>query len=245
MSAPRIASTSSVVDRLDGGRAALVVEHRQLAEDVARAERRERDLAPVGVLADRPRVAACGRRSRCRSRRPRGRRPRRARKLRGTATVGDARQLLGARAPRRPGRGRAAPRVSSCASAGHTRGRAAIRRRQATSSARSRAPARRAARARERAEAAEQREREQRRRARSARRRRRPRARAARRASASPGVQRPSSPAGAAPLRVARPASTDDVREGRAVGDPPDRGARRPRSGVDVAQPRADAPRSR
>ena len=45
------------VDRLDRGRAALVVEHRQLAEDVARAERRERDLAAVGVLADRSRVA--------------------------------------------------------------------------------------------------------------------------------------------------------------------------------------------
>ena len=40
-----------VVERLDRGRAQLVVEHRQLAEDVARAEVRERDDAPVGVLA--------------------------------------------------------------------------------------------------------------------------------------------------------------------------------------------------
>ena len=45
------------VDRLDGGRAALVVEHRQLAEDVARAERGEGDLAAVGVLADGAGVA--------------------------------------------------------------------------------------------------------------------------------------------------------------------------------------------
>ena len=41
-----------LVDRLDRGRAALVVEHRQLAEDVARPEGGQRDLAPVGVLAD-------------------------------------------------------------------------------------------------------------------------------------------------------------------------------------------------
>ena len=46
-----------VVDRLDGRRPALVVEHRELAEDVAGPERGERDLAPVGVLADRARVA--------------------------------------------------------------------------------------------------------------------------------------------------------------------------------------------
>ena len=45
------------VDRLDRRRAALVVEHRQLAEDVARAERRQRDLAAVGVLADRSGMA--------------------------------------------------------------------------------------------------------------------------------------------------------------------------------------------
>ena len=46
-----------VVGRLDRRRAPLVVEHRQLAEDVAGPERRERDLAPVGVLADGARVA--------------------------------------------------------------------------------------------------------------------------------------------------------------------------------------------
>ena len=40
-----------VVERLDRGRAQLVVEHRQLAEDVAGPEVRERDDAPVGVLA--------------------------------------------------------------------------------------------------------------------------------------------------------------------------------------------------
>src|SRR3954452_18715878 len=44
------------VDGLDRGRAALVVEHRQLAEEVARAERRQRDRAAVWMLADRPRV---------------------------------------------------------------------------------------------------------------------------------------------------------------------------------------------
>src|SRR5438067_13510818 len=37
--------------RLDGGGAPFVVEHRQLAEDVAGAEVRERDRAAVGVLA--------------------------------------------------------------------------------------------------------------------------------------------------------------------------------------------------
>jgi hypothetical protein len=41
-----------VVEGVDGGRAALVVEHRQLAEDVARPELREGDRAAVGVLAD-------------------------------------------------------------------------------------------------------------------------------------------------------------------------------------------------
>jgi hypothetical protein len=45
------------LNRLDRRRAALVLEHRQLAEDVAGAERRERDRAPVAVRADRPRVA--------------------------------------------------------------------------------------------------------------------------------------------------------------------------------------------
>ena len=46
-----------VVERLDRGRAPLVVEHRQLAEDVAGAEVRQRDRAAVGVLADRAGVA--------------------------------------------------------------------------------------------------------------------------------------------------------------------------------------------
>jgi hypothetical protein len=46
-----------VVDCLDGGRAHLAVEHRQLAEDLARPEVRERDRAPVGVLAHHPRRA--------------------------------------------------------------------------------------------------------------------------------------------------------------------------------------------
>ena len=41
-----------VLDDLDRGRALLVVEHRQLAEDVARAEPRERDRAAVRMLAD-------------------------------------------------------------------------------------------------------------------------------------------------------------------------------------------------
>ena len=49
-------SDLEVVGRLDGRRAALVVEHRQLAEDVSRPERGERDLAAVRVLADGARV---------------------------------------------------------------------------------------------------------------------------------------------------------------------------------------------
>src|SRR6185312_14401139 len=44
------------VERLDRRRALLVLEHRQLAEDVARAEVRERDRAAVHVIADRARV---------------------------------------------------------------------------------------------------------------------------------------------------------------------------------------------
>ena len=39
------------LDRLDGGGAKLVLEHRELAEDVAGAEGGERDRAPVGVPA--------------------------------------------------------------------------------------------------------------------------------------------------------------------------------------------------
>src|SRR5262249_37181344 len=41
------------LDRLHRRRAALVIEHRQLAEDVAQTELRERDRAAVLVLADR------------------------------------------------------------------------------------------------------------------------------------------------------------------------------------------------
>src|SRR4051795_934664 len=45
-----------LVRGLDGGRAALVVEHRELTEDVAGAEAREGQGAPVGVLAHHARV---------------------------------------------------------------------------------------------------------------------------------------------------------------------------------------------
>src|SRR4051812_37760186 len=45
------------VDGLDRGRPAFVVEHGQLAEDVARPEGGQGDRATVGMLADRPRVA--------------------------------------------------------------------------------------------------------------------------------------------------------------------------------------------
>src|SRR5205807_5400072 len=41
------------LDRFNRGRAALVLEQRQLAEDVASAEARERERAPVAVRADR------------------------------------------------------------------------------------------------------------------------------------------------------------------------------------------------
>ncbi len=43
--------------RLGAGRAEVAVEHRQLAEDLARAERGEGDRAPVGVLAGNPEAA--------------------------------------------------------------------------------------------------------------------------------------------------------------------------------------------
>ena len=127
MSAPRIASASSVVDRLDGRRAALVVEHRQLAEDVAGAERGERDLAPVGVLADRARVAASGRCSTCSSRRPRGRRPRRPRSAAARRPRPRAPRSVGAELARRPAPARAARRCPrrGPASAGIPHGRRA------------------------------------------------------------------------------------------------------------------------
>ena len=43
--------------RLHRGRPALVLEHRELAEDVTRAERRERDRASIRVRADRTGLA--------------------------------------------------------------------------------------------------------------------------------------------------------------------------------------------
>ena len=57
MSGPSTPTTIVVSIASHGGRAALVLEHRELAEDVAGAERRERDRAPVAVRADRARVA--------------------------------------------------------------------------------------------------------------------------------------------------------------------------------------------
>ena len=53
MSGPSTATTLVCSIASIGGRAALVLEQRELAEDVARAERRERDRAPAGVLAHR------------------------------------------------------------------------------------------------------------------------------------------------------------------------------------------------
>ena len=98
-----------VVDRLDGGRALLVVEHRQLAEDVAGAERGQRDLAAVAVLADGARVAGADHVARVRvvalaEYRLAGREAPRVREVGHAAQVG----LLAAR--RTPGRARAAPR---------------------------------------------------------------------------------------------------------------------------------------
>jgi len=43
-----------VLGGLDAGGAALPIEHRQLAEDGTRAERRQRDHPPVGVLPGSP-----------------------------------------------------------------------------------------------------------------------------------------------------------------------------------------------
>ena len=62
-----------VLGGLDAGGAALAVEHRELAEDRARPEGRQRDRPAVGVLADHPAAAAAGRCSRRRRDRPRGR----------------------------------------------------------------------------------------------------------------------------------------------------------------------------
>ena len=57
MSGPEHGHHEGGLDRLDGGRAELVLEHRQLAEEVARPEGRKRDRAPVAMLADGARVA--------------------------------------------------------------------------------------------------------------------------------------------------------------------------------------------
>ena len=53
MSGPSTATTLRLLDRFNRGRAALVLEQRQLAKDVTRPERRERDYAPTRVLACR------------------------------------------------------------------------------------------------------------------------------------------------------------------------------------------------
>src|SRR5690242_8173635 len=47
----------TVAERFDAGRAHLTVEHRQLAEDVTRAEARQGDRTPVRVLASDPKAA--------------------------------------------------------------------------------------------------------------------------------------------------------------------------------------------
>ena len=75
-----------VGERLDARRAGLAVEHRQLAEDVARAERGEGDRAPVGVLAGDPEVALSGRCSRRREWSPSWKTRTPAGNERGTAT---------------------------------------------------------------------------------------------------------------------------------------------------------------
>ena len=56
----------AVLDRLDGRRARLAAEHRELAEDLARPELRERDRATVGVLESPRARDPSGSRSRCR-----------------------------------------------------------------------------------------------------------------------------------------------------------------------------------
>ncbi len=54
---PEHAHDARRLDRFDRGRAELVLEHRELAEDVAGPERGERDRAPVAVAAHGARVA--------------------------------------------------------------------------------------------------------------------------------------------------------------------------------------------
>ena len=73
MSVAGSASSSVSSSCLDAGGATLAVEHRQLAEDRAGPEGRQRDHAAVGVLAGDPAAAAAGRCSRRRRDRPRGR----------------------------------------------------------------------------------------------------------------------------------------------------------------------------
>ncbi len=53
---PEHADDADRLDRLDGGGAALVLEHGELAEDVSRAERGERDRTPVAMGTNGPRT---------------------------------------------------------------------------------------------------------------------------------------------------------------------------------------------
>ena len=113
MSGPRIASASIGVDRLDRRRAALVVEQRELAEDVARARTwRARSGGRRRARAPRGRGRS-GRRNTCWTRRPRGRRPHPRRSGAGERPRRRARDRR-PRAPRRRGRGRGARRFEVC-----------------------------------------------------------------------------------------------------------------------------------
>ena len=114
--APRIAIASVVLDRLDRRRARLPVEHRQLAEDVARPEVRERDRAAVRSAGGPRAPGPSARRNRCRPRRPRGTRPRPPRT---GAAPPPARPWSSSsgEAPRRPARGAAARSCPRCSEA--------------------------------------------------------------------------------------------------------------------------------
>ena len=93
------------LDRLDRGRAALVVEHRQLAEDVAGAERGERERAAVRVLADGAGVAGADDVAR----------------VRGVALAEDDLAGREPRAGARPPRSARGPRAARSAKHGHAR----------------------------------------------------------------------------------------------------------------------------
>ena len=111
MSAAGSASSSASASVSTLAERTAAVEHRELAEDVARAERGERDRAPVGVLAGDPAGRRRGRCSRRRSGRPRGRRARPSGSERGIATWRDPLELVAARAPRTAAREPAARRI--------------------------------------------------------------------------------------------------------------------------------------